>query len=201
MKDSCDHAPRSNPFSTRFVRPGAVPYLFAPGQSADGLVRRLAGLGWRGQIIGPHGSGKSTLLAALAEPLARAGRRSWTVSLHDGARRLPAGWIRQAQRAGANQIVVDGYEQLSALNRFFVKAQCRWRGWGLLASAHGDVGFPTLLLTASDPATAQALVRRLLSGEDGPITPELVAQCFAARGGNVRETLFALYDRWRAPRG
>ena len=116
MKDSCDHAPRSNPFSTRFVRPGAVPYLFAPGQSADGLVRRLAGFGWRGQIIGPHGSGKSTLLAALAEPLARAGRRSWTVCLHDGAI-VKIRWCVRARvfLARARELSQDAPFQLGAV--------------------------------------------------------------------------------------
>ena len=40
-------AAQSNPFSTRFVRPGAIPYVFADGQTAESLVARLARLGWR----------------------------------------------------------------------------------------------------------------------------------------------------------
>lgn len=34
--------PTSNPFSTRFVRPGALPFLFPPGLDAPGLVQALA---------------------------------------------------------------------------------------------------------------------------------------------------------------
>lgn len=203
MNSSCDHTPRANPFSTRFVRPGAIRYLFAPGQSADDLVRRLEGFGWRGQIVGPHGSGKSTLLATLDEPLARAGRRLSSTCLHDGARRSPAGWVRQAKLTDANLIVVDGYEQLSARGRFAVKAHCRSRGWGLVVTTHRDVGFPTLTLTSSNLEMAQGVVRRLLSGQDrhARVSPQVVADCFAACGGDVRETLFALYDRWETPRG
>lgn len=198
MKDSYDHPPRSNPFSTRFIRPGAIAYLFPPGQTAAGLVERLRESGWRGQIVGPHGSGKSTLLAALAEPLIRAQRRSWTVGLRDGARRMPAGWVDQARLAASNLIVIDGYEQLSAASRFAVKTRCRWNAWGLLVTAHQDVGFPTLATTSSSLETAQVVVERLLSERDSQVTPEWVDECFAASGGEVRETLFRLYDRWES---
>lgn len=198
MNASRSFALRSNPFSTRFIRPGAIDYRFAPGEDADVLVARLAEFCWRGQIVGPHGSGKSTLLATLAEPLARAGRRLWTIGLHDGARRLPAGWVVRATRAAANLIVVDGYEQLSAWSRLTLQARCRRRGWGLLVSAHRDVGLPTLKVASPKLETAQRVVAHLVSGHDAHLAPELVAACFASSGGNLRETLFALYDRWEA---
>jgi hypothetical protein len=198
VKDSCEHAPRSNPFSTRFVRPGAIPYLFDPPHNAEGLVERLAEAGWRGQIVGPHGSGKSTLLATLSEPLARAARRAWSVALHDGARRLPADWTGQAKSAAANLIVIDGYEQLSVLSRFHVKAHCRRLGWGLLVTAHRDVGFPTLFSTAPSLAATQVVVRRLVGDDAVCVAPQIVSECFAACAGNIRETLFALYDRWES---
>ena len=198
MKDSYHQPPRTNPFSTRFVRPGAIDYMFPPGQSAEGLVSLLAELGWRGQIVGPHGSGKSTLLAAMAEPLARRGRPAWSVCLRDGARHMPANWIASATAAGAKLIVVDGYEQLGAWSRFVLKRSCRRRDWGLLVTAHQDAGFPTLFSTSSSLETAQAVVAKLLGDDDARITPETVANCFAACGGDVRETLFRLYDRWQA---
>ena len=58
-----------NPFSTRYTRPGAIPFRFPPGTSADGLVEQLRRQQWRGAIVGPHGSGKSSLVAALVPPL------------------------------------------------------------------------------------------------------------------------------------
>src|SRR5262245_49587973 len=72
----------SNPFSTRFIRPGAIPFIFSAGESAESLVDHLRVNNWRGQIIGPHGSGKSTLLAALLPALQAAGRTVACVSLH-----------------------------------------------------------------------------------------------------------------------
>lgn len=200
MTDSCRYAPRSNPFSTRFVRPGAIAYLFRPVQNADDLVARLARFGWRGQIVGPHGSGKSTLLAALAEPLARAGRVVWHVALHDGARRMPRGWMRPAATIAADLIVVDGYEQLSAWGRLTLKARCRRQGWGLLVTAHHDAGFPMLETTSTSLETVRAIVARLTANEPQPAADDVVGRCFAACGGNVRDTLFALYDRWEAAR-
>ena len=58
-----------NPFSTRRISPGAIPYVLPPGENAYALVDRLRQAGWWGEIVGPHGSGKSTLLATLADAL------------------------------------------------------------------------------------------------------------------------------------
>jgi hypothetical protein len=190
--------PRSNPFSTRFIRPGAVPFLFGPDESAERLVSRLAGQAWRGQIIGPHGSGKSTLLAALGGPLTAAGRHLWHVSLYNDERRLPRGWSQEVRSQQANTIVVDGYEQLAAWQRCSLRMKCRFRGWGLLITAHSDVGLPTIYQTTSDLATARKVVDSLLTEEAGRLTPEQVATAYSEAGGNVREALFRLYDVWDA---
>jgi hypothetical protein len=192
--------PGSNPFSTRFTRPGAIPYWFGPGTCAGDLARKLSAAGWRGQIVGLHGSGKSTLLAALVEPLARQGRRPWFISLHEGQRRLPSGWARQARRAGAKLIVIDGYEQLGTRWRLWTRSCCRRRDWGLLVTAHRDVGFPTVWSTASDAQAAQAIVARLLADGDVTFSRQLVADSLAAAGGNMREMLFALYDEYERQR-
>lgn len=62
-----NRAPVSNPFSTRFIRPGATTYRFPTGVSAhtlaDQFFRQHLG---RAAIVGPHGSGKTSLLYALA---------------------------------------------------------------------------------------------------------------------------------------
>jgi hypothetical protein len=184
----------SNPFSTRYVRPGAIPYQFLAGQCAADLVAKLAALRWRGQIIGPHGSGKSTLIAKLIEPLERQGRPAWMICLRDGQRRPPSDWTRQAQRAGARLILVDGYEQLGFWSRFWLKARCRQRHWGLLVTAHRDVGLPTLFETMTSVQTAQAVVEHLLPPRDAIITGQMVAESLAASQGNMREMLFLLYD-------
>lgn len=185
----------ANPFSTRFVRPGAAAYLFPPGVTVGTLLERLPPGGARGQIVGPHGSGKSTLLACLAAALERAGRTVSRFDLHDGQRAMPRGWVEQARRAGAGTILVDGYEQLSWWSRWRLARECARHGWSLLVTAHADVGLPTLLRVTPTLDDAQAVVAQILAGTAQLVGPADVAECFAATGGNLRETLFALYDR------
>jgi hypothetical protein len=185
-----------NPFSTRFVRPGALEYLFCDGQSAADLVEWLRANHWQGQIVGPHGSGKSTLLAALIEPLERAGRRPWRIDLHDGQRVLPPDAMAQAQGAGSDLLIVDGYEQLRAVSRLWFAWQLRRRGWGAILTAHRDVGYPTLYRTNSTIELTERIVARLLSSRDPTIDRQAIARSFVATGGDVRETLFDLYDHF-----
>jgi hypothetical protein len=184
----------TNPFSTRFVRPGAAPYLFPDGLSAETLAGRLADLGWTAQIVGPHGSGKSTLLQTLIARIEAAGRRPTLVTLHEGERRLPqAAWETIAQGAPA-LLAVDGYEQLGRWTRERLRKSCRRRGTGLLVTTHEPAGLPTLFFVSPSLDTTRAVVRRLLANSGCPITDDDIAHCFEKTGGNVRETLFALYD-------
>jgi hypothetical protein len=187
-----------NPLATRYVRPGAVEYLFPPGVDAGQLLDRLAAHHWWGQIVGPHGAGKSTLLATLLPRLARAGRGPLPVVLHNGQRRLPID-LRAADLPAATQLVIDGYEQLSRVERWRVRRWCRRRGWGLLVTAHDDVGLPEVFRCAVDAPLAVALVTRLAGPQ--AFSPEEIAQVLADQHGNLREALFALYDRYEARRG
>ena len=71
---------RENPFRVARVRT-AIRYArtaAAPDASRDGaiaLLPRLASLGYRAAIVGPHGSGKTTLLEDLEHVLAQRGCR------------------------------------------------------------------------------------------------------------------------------
>ncbi|NNE00804.1 MAG: hypothetical protein HKN47_26110 [Pirellulaceae bacterium] len=79
--------PATNPFSTRFVRPGSIPYQFSIDRSVDPtsrnplwsddphttdpcrrIVHSLLKSG-TGTIVGQHGTGKTTLLHTLANEL------------------------------------------------------------------------------------------------------------------------------------
>jgi hypothetical protein len=190
--------PRSNPFSTKFIRPGAIPFQFGPDESAETLVRSLAERQWRGQIIGPHGSGKSTLLATLEGALTAGGVRWWSTSLHDGQRRMPRGWSQLGRARQASLVIVDGYEQLARWQRWLLLAACRRRGWGLLVTAHRDVGLPTLYRTVPSLEMAEQIVGELLAAEAARLPSGQVEALFHAAGGDVRETLFGLYDLWEA---
>jgi hypothetical protein len=191
----CQYRP-TNPFSARRLRPGTIDFLFPPGQTVGMLIESLRASGWRGQIVGPHGSGKTTLLCSLAQPLAEAGRRVWQCALHDGRRRMPRGWTAAARRERVNFIVVDGYEQLGRLARAELRAICRWFDWGLLVTAHDDVGFPVLFRTRATLDVAKAVVEQLLADGQATISEDCIARHFETCGGDVRETLFSLYDEY-----
>ncbi len=183
-----------NPFSSRHVRPGAVPFLFPDGTTAASLAERLRDAGWRGQIIGPHGSGKSALVASLAPAIEETGRRAVLFELHDGQRRMPEGFPPPDAVEGQCVVIVDGYEQLSPWNRFRLRRTCESSGWGLLVTAHKPVGLPELFRLAPDLSVAQRIVAWLVRGGRAAVEPEEVAASFAAHQGDLREMLFDLYD-------
>jgi hypothetical protein len=182
----------SNPFSTRRTRPGALAYIFRPGDSPEKLVRLLEQNCWRGEIIGPHGTGKSTLLCALLPVINSAGRRTILITLHDGERSLAAYQDALASADAHTLLVIDGYEQLSRFSRWRVRRFCNRRGCGLLITAHRSVGLPTLANTTVDFDTALAVIRAL-AGE--PVADRAtIERSWHAHCGNVRDVLFDLYD-------
>lgn len=185
-----------NPFSTRFVRPGAIEYLFAEDENAEQLIERLSANGWRGAIVGPHGSGKSTLLAMLVSRLNDRGIPVRWTSLHDGQRSLPRGWDRPVNPTASLLLVIDGYEQLSRWSRWRLGHRCRRSGWGLLVTAHRKVAPPTIFETTPTQGLMRAVFDRVLPVGVTVLTPEDADNAFVRAGGNIREALFDLYDRY-----
>ena len=200
MNELCDPASAENPFSTRHVRPGAIPYRFPAGQSTAGLVERLRNNHWRGQIVGPHGSGKSALVAALVAGIERAGRPTLLIELHDRQRRLPLSPGRMRGLALGTVVVVDGYEQLALWRRLVLKRFCRRRGLGLVATSHESVGLPDLCRTTTSLPLAREIVEQLLGEDPSPVTPGEVNERFKLHRGNMREILFDLYDLYERRR-
>lgn len=190
--------PASNPFATRFVRPGAMAYLFPAGAGDDvaRLAEALEAHGHWGQIIGPHGSGKSTLLAALVAELRGQGRRVVAIELHDGERRLPVDLSEIDDSGLPTTVTVDGYEQLGWAPRANLQRLCRQCGWGLLVTAHDDVGLPTLWSTSIDRALARRIVAQLWPASDPPLPADRLAALVDLHGQDMRSLLFDLYDHW-----
>jgi hypothetical protein len=188
----------SNPFATRYMRPGTVPFVFAEGESLNGVISRLENSGHGGAIVGPHGSGKSTLLANVLVALQGAGKRTELFTLRDGQRRLPEGWRIHAFEAAL--VAIDGYEQLGWLERWRVRRYCRRGGRGLLVTTHAPVGLPTLYCTRPTVALAKQVIRQLLADRSldhrAMLSDDELAQLFAQHRGDLRELLFALYDRY-----
>ncbi len=194
-----------NPFSSKFVRPGAVAYRFPAGASAARIVEQFVAAGRRGAIVGPHGSGKSTLLEAVDQEFAR---RGWAVvrfALHEGETRLANDWrghlVRRPNESNPLVVVVDGYEQLTWWAAWKLQRTCHRLGAGLLVSAHEAVRYPTIYETAPDEAQYRVIVAALLGQADGKeLSQQAIARAWHAANGNVREALFTLYDEYERQR-
>src|SRR5262249_17397514 len=141
---------------------------------------------------------KTTLLIQLLEAASRAGRRVARFTLHDGQRRLPSDW--QATIDGATLVAVDGYEQLGWWARRRLKSHCRRCGAGLLVTAPAPAALPTLCAAGPSLSTARHVIAQLLPPGAEPPSDDELTHLFDVFHGNVREMLFALYDRHEASR-
>lgn len=203
----------ANPFCTRYHAPGSLAFVFEPARGAASAAEcyaRFRSAGFRGEIAGPHGTGKTTLLRALEAQLKAYGHPTVAVMLQSDRRRMPVGWDRSPVEAGAFRpgprtvLFLDGAEQLSRFDWWRVCWRVRSLGWGLLATTHHSQGLPVLYRTSVEPALAQNLVATILA--QNPNLPRLVDPSEAVpvlerSAGDLRETIFRLYDlyeaRWR----
>jgi hypothetical protein len=190
----------TNPFATRWSRPGAIPFDFGENGTVADLVHRLRANNWVGAIVGPHGSGKSTLLSTIVPAVVAAGRRVVFIGLHNGQKRLPLSWRDINWLEAASILVIDGYEQLGRLRRWRLELQCRRRGHGLLVTSHAETGLPVLFRTAPDLATVKRLIEYRLPTHGGRIRPADIEHAWRRHTGNVREVFFELYNVFEARR-
>jgi hypothetical protein len=186
-----------NPFCAARLRPGVIDYVFPPGTDLPSVVETLSQNAWQGQIIGPHGTGKSTLLAMLLRDLRARGHAVHDTALHDGQRALPADYWERV-RDVRTILAIDGFEQLSSWNRWRIRRYCRSHGLGLIVTAHGSTGLPTLIRTAISTSQACQVAERLQRDYIYPIGLEDMVDRLRARQGNLREALFDLYDLYEA---
>jgi hypothetical protein len=192
-----------NPFATCWTKPGALPFEFSRGQTAERLVEKLAQHGWRGAIVGPHGSGKSTLLETLKPAIAAAHREIIAISLRDHQRRLSREVFESLDEIEDSRhvvIIVDGYEQLGWIERWRLTSLCRHKRAGLLVTSHTPTRLPTLIELAPNAALVSLLVAKLCAEVSTPITSKDIDlkdldASLACHGSNVREIFFDLYDR------
>jgi energy-coupling factor transporter ATP-binding protein EcfA2 len=190
----------SNPFATRFTRPGRIEPFDHQGNriDVDALLERLHLLGGTAAIVGPHGSGKSTLLVHLADAIDRRGEHVHRVRLHSW-RDAFAAWkaIRRAPARGT--VCIDSWECLGVASRTALLLAARLTGRGLLVTAHRGADMPQLVHCGTTATLLRSIVRTL-PGRDGWhgtwILDSDVESAFAAHGGNLRESLYELYDRF-----
>ncbi len=193
-----------NPFCTRRIRPGAVPYCFPGGVDVENLLDRLRYNRWRGEIVGPHGSGKSTLLACIITALEQSGLKPVLFELHDAQRSLPGDWRRQIKLSAQSLpviVVIDGYEQLGLISQLCLKGYCRIRHLGLLVASHAATGLPEIFRTSASLEMTLQVVKQLIQKQKIAFPANVIADSFARHGANVREVLFDLYDFYEQRRG
>ena len=192
----------SNPFSTRYTRPGSIVPRDADGEPVDAevLLDRLHGLGGTAAIVGPHGSGKSTLLTHLAAAFERRGTRPPRVRLHSWTD-APMVWMAIRRAGPGDTLCIDSWECTGWLIGSLLRLVARATGRRLLVTSHRAAGFPELVRCTTSPVLLHSIVESLPNHESwyGSLIREAdVGEAFATHGGNLREALYELYDRFEA---
>ena len=218
----------SNPFCSRFLQPGHIPFCFSGTESISQLADRIrvplgkgatrgkkAHAALRLSIVGPHGSGKSTLLHQLCQEL-RGNRQnnclsdSGLVVLHSSSNKLAAlrailGRIHRDQWC-----LIDGYEQIPRWAQLLLLAWAMPRGVALCVTAHRlPWMFQTLWETRVDAQVESHVIECLLAnvaakdgGRSSVISDLLQSPHWAVsrqkHQENLRESLFDMYDWWQA---
>jgi hypothetical protein len=181
---------RENPFKAERVI--AMIRYTCPDGDLDTLIARLAALGYRAAIVGPHGAGKTTLLEDLGRALQDRGFQITSVRLRTDDRRLPDAWPARAARLGPRDIVcLDGAEQLSTIEWLWFRWRAR-RAAGLIVTSHTRGRLPLLIECTTSSDLLERIVRRL--SPEPAAGAATAAELFRRHHGNLREALRELYD-------
>ncbi|MBL6832488.1 MAG: hypothetical protein ISQ70_13895 [Pirellulales bacterium] len=189
-----------NPFATRYTRLGAIDPLTEEGRPFDAVaaLAQLAEAGGCGAFVGPHGSGKSTRLAACAKAAADQGQQVQTIRLRRWRETLRVARAIALLPAGS-LVCVDSLEVAGRFGAGCLRRLARLRRVQLLATSHVPAGLPVLVCCRTSPALLERIVEQL-PAHGGSIAQGEIEEAFTAAGGNLREALFALYDRAEARR-
>ena len=195
-----------NPFSSRFTKPGVLPFLTPAGFANPQLElsHLLAHLGYvletarpRLAIIGPHGTGKTTLIRCVQAGLSQHFKGQIVeTTLRLGQKQVDL-WSKVKTLDATSLLIVDGYEQLGWLGRTRLSLSQRSRSFGLLVTSHQPpVGFSVIATTKPDKQVAKRLTEFLLRDiKDSRFLPENEFQrCWQDSKGNMRTLWAKLYD-------
>ena len=210
----------SNPFCTRFVRPGAIEFRFNATASADDahrpaeIVQQLVDHPL-GLIIGPHGSGKSTLLQTLLPELRRRFGSIEHVQTHACSTeswRARSAHSRQISRETHERLikldrggllVIDGIEQMSFLGRKRLIRLARQNGQSVLGTSHHPIRpFKSIFQTTVTDRLVYVLTESLLARSPDGLSQSVLAELGRrdlSRLSNVRNLWFDLYDLAQTP--
>lgn len=185
----------TNPFATRFTRPGELEPLDEQGEPVDAarLVARL-GPGRVVAIEGPHGHGKSTLLAAIMASARADGQATAAVRV-----RSPFDAWRPIVTALTTPrgclVGYDGWERAAPGTAEIVRLVAAARGLRVVVTTHRPGRLRVVARCGTSPRLLAALVTRL-PDHGGLIAAADIDDAFHRHGGNLREALYDLYDRF-----
>jgi len=202
---------RSNPFSTRFTRPGALHFV-GDVNLIDSAVLLYHNHRFIGQIVGPHGCGKTSLSCAIEGKCRTTFQSIRHVTLRQTGRffslrnsasdklfaKMP--WVQPTGNDDnkcdrKELLIIDGIESLSFLQRWVLIATCRRRGIGLLLTTHRRLArIPVIASLQSNLDTFREIVAVL--DPNLTVDPAGLAKTFSNNGGNIRESLMELYDQF-----
>ena len=215
---------KHNPFSTRKTSPGQVPFFFG-NCDFDSLAGKIAGnesefghlydhfvqFDYWAQIVGGHGTGKTTFLAHFIALLNKNGHPVGQIALHDGQRKLPQEFWEQQKSMAADFkrsaskkpsiTIIDGYEQLSLLQKSWLQWFAFNNKLGLLVTTHTKKRhFPVLFQTKTNFDILLLIVEHLFREQNDLTPPDrvLCLSLFERHRGNLRDVLFELYDHYEA---
>lgn len=190
-----------NPFSTRFVRPGAIPW-HSTETSLSSLLLRLYDSDNRAIICGPHGSGKSTILCHLASAAKRNGFKIHCLRICSRLDAIRVVRVFATINPRQSIVSIDSWELLGFLGWFMCRL-AEFRGIRVVVTVHHRTwwnNWPVLLNTEVDEKTFRQLVQGLLAkfSENQTIQFDgaLLKDVFQRHSGNLRESFFELYDRY-----
>lgn len=190
-----------NPFSTRFVRPGVIPW-HSTETSLSSLLLRLYRRDNRAIICGPHGSGKSTILCHLASEAKRKGFKIHCLRICSRLDAIRVVRVFATIDPRQSIVSIDSWELLGFLGWFLCRL-AEFRGIRVVVTVHHRTwwnNWPVLLNTEADEKIFRQLVQELLAkfSENQTIqfNGALLKDVFQRHSGNLRESFFELYDHY-----
>lgn len=169
-----------NPFSTRFVAPGKLPFRFADEPQKILLLQRCERHNYVGQIVGPHGSGKTTLTFAMESWLPTSFVRTVRLTIDSKSGWFPLAHVRNAvsrPRAGncdltspselgtggRTMFFIDGCERLPWLHWLLLRSSLQRMGHGLIVTTHRPcTGIPVFMKTSHADASLKDITRPII---------------------------------------
>lgn len=155
----------------------------------EAVRERLAGMQFRGAVVGPMGSGKTTLMEDLAQWVQARGYRAIQIRLSLQERRIPPLPVD----IGCKDVVfLDGADLMGFFRWKWLKWKTRKAG-GLVIAAHKSGLMPTLI----ECQTTVGVLREIAMRLKAPVwmmEQEVIGKLYEKHGGNIRESLREMYD-------